>query len=187
MGASSTKKIDVRIIGATHRNLEEMISKGEFREDLYYRINVVPIWLAPLRKRKVDIPLLAEHFIKKYNEENGKTILGFTKEALDQLIKYDFPGNVRELENIIERAIVLCRSDLITTNDLPPNVIQLSEKSIFDPLNLSDGYETKMLVFEKEMLSEALQQAGKNQSAAARLLGITERHFRSRLERTGLK
>ncbi len=187
VGASSTKKIDVRIIGATHRNLEEMISKGEFREDLYYRINVVPIWLAPLRKRKVDIPLLAEHFIKKYNEENGKTILGFTKEALDQLIKYDFPGNVRELENIIERAIVLCRSDLITTNDLPPNVIQLSEKSIFDPLNLSDGYETKMLVFEKEMLSEALQQAGKNQSAAARLLGITERHFRSRLERTGLK
>ena len=187
VGSNVTLKTDVRIISATHRNLEEMISKGEFREDLYYRINVVPVWISPLRKRKTDILLLAEHFINDYKNENGKDIKGLTKEALDKLIKYDFPGNVRELENIIERAVVLCRGEYITSKDLPGNVTQMSEKGILDPYNLTDGYETKINSFEKEMLTEALQQAGGNQSAAARLLGITERHFRSRLERTGLK
>ncbi|MDR3610532.1 MAG: sigma-54 dependent transcriptional regulator [Ignavibacteriaceae bacterium] len=187
VGSEANIKADVRIIGATHRNLEEMITKGEFREDLYYRINVVPIWIAPLRKRKTDIPLLADHFINKYKKENNKEILGLSKEALDQLIKYDFPGNVRELENIIERAIVLCRGEYLTTNDLPVNVNQMSEKGVLDPYNLNDGYELKMNSFERELLTEALQQSGGNQSAAARLLGITERHLRSRLERTGLK
>ena len=187
VGNDTTKKIDVRIIAATHRNLEEMISKGEFREDLYYRINVVQIWLAPLKKRKTDIPLLADHFINKYKKENNKEILGLTKEALDKLIKYDFPGNVRELENIIERAVVLCRGEYIISNDLPVNVNQMSEKGALDPYNLKDGFESKMQSFEKEMLVEALQQSGGNQSAAARILGISERHLRSRLERTGLK
>ena len=187
VGNDTTKKVDVRFIGATHRNLEEMISKGEFREDLYYRINVVQIWLAPLKKRKTDIPSLAYHFINKYKKENNKEILGMSKEALDKLIKYDFPGNVRELENIIERAVVLCRGEYITTNDFPGNVNQISERGVLDPYNLKDGYESKMQSFEKEMLVEALQQSGGNQSAAARLLGITERHLRSRLERTGLK
>jgi DNA-binding NtrC family response regulator len=147
----------------------------------------VQIWLAPLRKRKSDIPLLTDHFINKYKKENSKDILGLTKESLDKLMKYDFPGNVRELENIIERAVVLCRGEYITTNDLPANVNQISEKGVLDPYNLKDGYESKMQSFEKEMLVEALQQSGGNQSAAARLLGITERHLRSRLERTGLK
>jgi DNA-binding NtrC family response regulator len=187
VGDNSIKKIDVRIIAATHRNLEEMISKGEFREDLYYRINVIQIWLAPLKKRKTDIPLLVDHFINKYKKENNKEILGLTKEALDKLMKYDFPGNVRELENIIERAVVLCRGEYITVNDLPVNVNQISEKGVLDPYNLKDGYESKMQSFEKEMLVEALQQSGGNQSAAARILGISERHLRSRLERTGLK
>jgi DNA-binding NtrC family response regulator len=187
VGDNTIKKIDVRIITATHRNLEEMIPKGEFREDLYYRINVVQIWLAPLKKRKTDIPLLADHFINKYNKENNKEILGLTKEALDKLMKYDFPGNVRELENIIERAVVLCRGEYITTNDLPVNINQISERGVLDPYNLKDGYESKIQAFEKEMLIEALQVSGGNQSAAARILGISERHFRSRLERTGLK
>lgn len=187
VGSQSTIKIDVRIIGATHRNLEEMIAQNFFREDLYYRLNVVPIWIAPIRKRKTDIPLLINHFIKKYSEANKKDVKGITKEALDKIIKYDFPGNIRELENIIERGIVLCRSEYLTTKDLPSNIETISEKSILDPLNLENTFEEKMKTFETEMLNEALKQNNGNQSAAARMMGISERHFRSRLERLGLK
>ncbi len=187
VGSQSTINIDVRIIGATHRNLEEMIANNLFREDLYYRLNVVPIWIAPIRKRKTDIPLLIDHFIKKYSEANKKDVKGITKEALDKIIKYDFPGNIRELENIIERGIVLCRSEYLTTKDLPSNIGTISEKSILDPLNLDNTFEEKMKTFETEMLNEALKQNNGNQSAAARMMGISERHFRSRLERLGLK
>lgn len=187
VGAEKSKKIDVRIIGATHRNLEEMISKNEFREDLYYRINVVPVLVSPLRKRKTDIPLLIDHFIKKFAEENQKQVTDITKEALDKLIKYEYPGNIRELENIIEHAVVLTRNEQITLKDLPVGIRSSTEKGILDPYDLSDGYDIKVDTFEKEMLLEALKQANNNQSAAARLLGISERHVRSRLERLGLK
>jgi two-component system NtrC family response regulator len=187
VGSEKSKKIDVRIIGATHRNLEEMIAKGEFREDLYYRINVVPVWIAPLRKRKTDIPILVDHFINKYSLENQKELAGITKEALDKLIKYEYPGNIRELENIIEHAVVLTRTEYITLKDLPAGIRPITEKGVLDPCDLKDGYEIKMNAFEKEMLLEALKQAESNQSAAARMLGISERHIRSRLERLGLK
>ncbi|MBZ0199275.1 MAG: sigma-54 dependent transcriptional regulator [Ignavibacteriaceae bacterium] len=187
VGSQNTISIDVRIIGATHRNLEEMIAQNLYREDLYYRLNVVPIWIAPIRKRKIDIPLLVDHFIIKYGEANKKEVKGITKEALDKIIKYDFPGNIRELENIIERGIVLCRSEYLTTKDLPSNIGSVSEKSILDPLNLDNSYIEKMKSFEIEMLNEALKQNKGNQSASARMLGISERHFRSRLERLGLK
>ncbi|MBI5727617.1 MAG: sigma-54-dependent Fis family transcriptional regulator [Ignavibacteriales bacterium] len=187
VGAEKSKKIDVRIIGATHRNLEEMITKSEFREDLYYRINVVPVLVSPLRKRKIDIPLLIDHFIKKFAEENQKQVTDITKEALDKLIKYEYPGNIRELENIIEHAVVLTRNEQITLKDLPVGIRSSSEKGILDPYDLNDSYDIKVDTFEKEMLLEALRQANNNQSAAARLLGISERHVRSRLERLGLK
>ncbi len=187
VGGEKSKKIDVRIIGATHRNLEEMIAKGEFREDLYYRINVVPVWIAPLRKRKTDIPILVDHFINKYSLENQKELAGITKEALDKLIKYEYPGNIRELENVIEHAVVLTRTEYITLKDLPAGIRPVTEKGILDPCDLKDSYEIKMNAFEKEMLLEALKQAESNQSAAARMLGISERHIRSRLERLGLK
>ncbi len=187
VGGEKSKKIDVRIIGATHRNLEEMITKGEFREDLYYRINVVPVWIAPLRKRKIDIPLLIDHFINKYSVENEKQLSGITKEALDKLIKYEYPGNIRELENIIEHSVVLTRNEYITIKDLPAGICPIAEKGILDPYNLKDGYESKLNYFEKEMLLEALKQSENNKSAAARNLGISERHIRSRLERLGMK
>jgi len=183
IGSNSTLKTDVRIIAATHRDLEEMIKSNEFREDLYYRLNVVTINLPPLRQRKDDIPILVDHFIQKYSSTIGKNITGISKEALDQLIKYDFPGNIRELENMIERAIVLTRDQTITKDDLPISNNDKNNLRAFNPYDLEDNYETKMKLFEKAMISEALNRTNGNKSAAARLLGITERHLRSRLER----
>lgn len=187
IGSNSTIKTDVRIIAATHRNLEEMIKENEFREDLFYRLNVVSINLPPLRQRKDDIPILTDHFIKKFADEINKNIKGITKEALDYLIKYNFPGNIRELENLIERAIVLTRDEYISKNDLPLPTKDKADSRAFDPYNLDDNYETKMKVFESAMIQEALSRTNGNQSAAARLLEITERHLRSRLERLDLR
>ncbi|MBU0472648.1 MAG: sigma-54 dependent transcriptional regulator [Bacteroidetes bacterium] len=187
LGSSTPIKVNVRIIAATHRNLEEMIKNEEFREDLYYRLNVVSVKIPKLRERRVDIPLLVEYFIKKYAEINEKNVSGITSEALDKIVKYNFPGNVRELENMIERAIVLCRDENIGIKDLPLQVDASFEKMILDPQNLDNEYEEKMKSFETEIIKEALNRTNGNQSAAARILNITERHLRSRLERLGLK
>ncbi len=183
IGSGQTLQTDVRIIAATHKNLEKMIEEGTFRQDLYYRLNVVQINIPPLRNRKEDIPLLLNSFIKKYSAETGKTIAGISKEAIDILMKHGFPGNIRELENIIERAAVLCRSEIITKEDLPILSGEKKNNALFDPENLDEGYENKMKAFEKAMIEEALRRTGGNKSAAARLIGISERHLRSRLER----
>ncbi len=187
LGGSKTISIDVRILAATHRNLEEMIEQNEFRDDLYYRLNVISIQIPPLHRRKLDIPVLIDHFIEKFARENHKKIEGMSKEALDQLLKYDFPGNVRELENIIEHAVVLCRTPYISIQDLPVQLHLAGNKAILDPYHLEEGYEKKMHAFEAEMIKEALKRSNGNQSAAARLLDITERHLRSRLEKLGIK
>ncbi len=186
-GGNTTIKVDVRIIAATHRDLEAMIKTNEFREDLFYRLNVVCIHIPPLRKRKSDISILVNHFIKKHSEINQKEVNSITSEAMDQLMKYDFPGNVRELENIVERAVVLCRDNVISQSDLPNQIGKVSEKKIFDPTDLEDGYETKVKSFEKEIITEALSRTNGNKSAAARLLKITERHLRSRIDILGLR
>ncbi len=187
LGGNKTIDIDVRIIAATNRNIEGMLKRGEFREDLYYRLNVVTIFIPPLRRRKTDIPLLIEQFIEKFSRENKKLIKGISREALDQLMKYDFPGNIRELENIIERAVILCRNEYITQHDLPAQLNVISDREIVNPHNLQDGYKKKMKMFEIEIIQEALRLSNGNQSAASRLLNITERHLRSRLEKLGLK
>ncbi len=187
LGGNTTIKVDVRIITATHRNLEEMISANEFREDLFYRLNVVSIHIPNLRQRKSDLPILVDHFIKKHSELNEKSVKSVTSEAMDQLMKYEYPGNIRELENIIERAVVLCRSEYITKADLPNQIGKISEKKLFDPTDLEDSYETKVKSFEKEIILEALSRTNGNKSAAARLLDITERHLRSRIEILGMK
>lgn len=183
VGSNQIFHTDVRIIAATHRNLEEMISKGEFREDLFYRLNVVEIRLPSLRERKEDIPLLINHFIKKFAAATNKDVKGIESDALNYLMKYNFPGNVRELENIIERAVVLTRNEFITKDDLPQlrKISELDRK--LDAFNLDDPYEEKLKAFEKTIINEALSRTNGNKSAAARLLGITERHLRSRLER----
>ena len=183
IGSSNLIHTDVRIIAATHRNLEERIKNGEFREDLFYRLNVVEIVLPSLRQRKEDVPVLADHFIKKYAKENQKEIKGISREALDQLMKYNFPGNVRELENIIERAVVMTRNEFIATEDLPTLTQTKEIDKKMDPYNFDDGYEEKIKLFERTMIQEALNRTNGNKSAAARILGISERHLRSRLER----
>lgn len=187
IGSNKTKKVDVRIIAATHQNLEKMIENNEFREDLFYRLNVVTLNLPSLRERKEDIPILIDHFIRKYSNQNDREISNIKSEALDILMKYNFPGNIRELENIIERAVILSRDNYISTEDLPPQLGKSAEKNIIDPRNLDLPYEEKMKAFETELIKEALNRTNGNQSAAARELDITERHLRSRLERLGLK
>ena len=187
IGGNSTKTVDVRIITATHRNLEEMIKVGEFREDLFYRLNVVSICIPPLRKRKSDIPVLIDHFINKYSQINDKVVNSLSSEAMAQLMKYSSPGNIRELENIIERAVVLCREEIITKSDLPNQISKISEKNIFDPTDLKTGYDSKVKSFETEIILEALSRTEGNKSAAARLLKMTERHLRSRIDILGIK
>ncbi len=186
VGGAQTLKVDVRVITATNRNLEELIRKGLFREDLFYRINVVSITIPPLRERKSDIPLLIQHFIDKYNKENAKEISGITKEAQNILMRYHFPGNIRELENIIERAVVLARENIILTSDLPSGMNADNSRTILDPYNLSDSYSEKIAAFERAMIKEALETKHGNQSQAAKLIGISERHLRSRMQKLNI-
>jgi two-component system NtrC family response regulator len=186
VGGSSTIRVDVRVITATNRNLEELIKKGLFREDLFYRINVVTITLPALRERKTDIPVLIRYFINKYASENQKDIEGISKEAQDYLMRYRFPGNVRELENIIERAVVMARDNIITTYDLPPGLSNTNETSQLDPTDFSVSYTDKVAAFETAMIDAALDAKHGNQSRAAELLGISERHLRSRMTKLNI-
>jgi len=186
VGGTETIKVDVRIITATNRNLEEMIQQGSFREDLFYRINVVAIHIPPLRERKSDIPLLISHFIEKYARENEKDISEISREAQDYLMRYRFPGNIRELENIIERAVVMSRDTLITTSDLPAGLSVTRETVILDPVDFSHSFTEKVAAFETAMIEEALDVKKGNQSQAAKMMGISERHLRSRMQKLGV-
>lgn len=186
LGSSEGIDIDVRIIAATHQNLEQKIKDGSFREDLYYRLNIVSLYIPPLRERKEDILPLIEHFIQKYSKENGRQKLSLSKEAVDILIKYNYPGNVRELENIIERAVVLSRGEIITLNDLPEVVKGFkAEKEIH--INKDATLIEQVEELEKKLIYDALTNANGNQSQAGRLLGITERNLRYKMQKYGIK
>lgn len=186
VGSVESINIDVRIIAATHQNLEKKIKEGTFREDLYYRLNIVSLHIPPLRERREDILPLIEYFVDKYSRENNKQNLSLSKEAVDLLIKYNYPGNVRELENVIERAVVLCRGNLITINDLP-NVIKgfKAEQSIEkgDDASLIEQVEA----LEKKLIFDALSKSDGNQSQAGRILGLTERNLRYKMQKYGIK
>lgn len=186
VGSVESINIDVRIIAATHQNLEKKIKEGTFREDLYYRLNIVSLHIPPLRERREDILPLIEHFVDKYSRENNKQNLSLSKETVDLLIKYNYPGNVRELENVIERAVVLCRGNLITINDLP-NVIKgfKAEQSIEkgDDASLIEQVEA----LEKKLIFDALSKSDGNQSQAGRMLGLTERNLRYKMQKYGIK
>jgi len=164
VGGNEPIKVDVRVVSATNKDLRKAIEKGEFREDLYYRLNVVPIELPPLRERKEDIPLLAQHFLNKFALENKKEVSEFSPEATEFLLGYDWPGNVRELENAIERAAILAKDSLITIADLPQENMSLA-RSTMPEKNLRE--------VEKEHILDVLGETGGNYSEAARLLGIT--------------
>ena len=183
VGSSQTIKADVRVIAAANRNLEEAIQKGTFREDLYYRLNVVTITLPPLRDRKEDIPPLIEHFLKRYSRENKKEVTFLSKEARDLLMHYNYPGNVRELENIIERAVVLCRENILTTQDLPLN-LQDSKVEVA----LERGREGRSLPqaleeIERQEIAKALEKNAWVQTKAAEELGISERVLRYKMKK----
>ncbi len=182
VGGTHTLKTDVRIIAATNKNLEDAVRKGEFREDLYYRLNVFPIYLPPLRERKTDILLLADHFLEKYCAENQKNIRRFSKTAVDMLMQYHWPGNVRELENCIERAVLLCEDDVIQTYNLPPTlqIVQISD--ISSGVSLEDTVEH----LEREKMVEALKTTKGNMAKASQLLGVTERKFAYRAKKYGI-
>ncbi|MFW5701673.1 MAG: sigma-54 interaction domain-containing protein, partial [Bacteroidota bacterium] len=187
LGSNKVIRPDVRIITATNRNLEKMIREGEFREDLYYRFNVVNIDIPPLRSRRLDIPPLIDRFLEKFAGMNKKDVASLSKEARDALMKYDFPGNVRELENIIQRAVVLTREEVITLEDLPDYVKKgnaLSGESEIGEISVGDLNE-KVEQLERQMIEKALDQTGGNQSKAAELLNISERTLRYKLSKYG--
>ncbi|AFH47974.1 Response regulator [Ignavibacterium album JCM 16511] len=186
LGSNESIDIDVRVIAATHQNLEQKIKDGTFREDLFYRLNVISIHLPPLRERKEDVMPLIEYFIKKYSEENDKPEIEISKEAVDYLLKYNYPGNVRELENIIERAVVLSRHNIITVNDLPSNVKGFKTET--DPiLDENKTLNEQVEALEKKLIYDALMRANGNQSLAGRMLGITERNLRYKMQKYGIK
>jgi len=180
LGGLTPIKVDVRILAATNRKLEELVRKGLFREDLYYRLNVVRIYVPPLRERKEDIPLLIDHFIKKHSLRHKKQVKGISKEARDVLIKYDYPGNVRELENIIERAIVLTRKEFITKEDLAG--IQYDEKE-----EKKSTMRSVVESVEKSMILQALSESNWIQTKAASLLGLSERMLRYKMKKYGIE
>ena len=182
VGSNRAITTDVRIITATHRDLEQLMREGRFREDLYYRLNVVTIILPPLRERRQDLPALIEHFLRKFAEKNGKTIQGFSREARDALLRYDYPGNVRELENLVERAIVLTRDDVVSLGELPLTIKE-TRPGADDQTNLSAVVEG----MERRMIVEALDAAGGVQTKAADNLGISERALRYKLRKYGLR
>ena len=172
VGGDKTIKVDVRLIAATSRNLEELVSKNRFREDLYYRLNVVPIFLPPLRERKEDIPLLIEYLLKRFNEENKKNV-SISPEALRLFVDYNWPGNVRELENTIERLVVMSTRNTIKPSDLPINLKLLAPKNILEKESLKTGIKE----IEKSMILDALEKNGGVQAKAARMLGLTPRQI----------
>jgi two-component system response regulator AtoC len=164
VGGNEPIRVDVRVISATNKDLRKAIEKQEFREDLYYRLNVVNIELPPLRERKEDIPLLAQHFLHKFAMENQKEITGFSSEATELVLSYDWPGNVRELENAIERAVILARDSIITIADLPQENPSLA---------CSTGPKKNLKEVEKDHILNVLRETGENYSEAARILGIS--------------
>ena len=186
VGGNETIKVDVRIIAATNRNLEEAIAEKKFREDLYYRLNVIPIVVPPLRERKDDIPLLVDYFIKKFNTDFNKSIQGVDEEALQALMAYDWPGNIRELENVLERAIVLSRSDILTVKDFPETIgVQKRQNNHFSYV---EGQQLNELVeeFEKTIIEQALEKYNGNKLRTAEKLGIHRSTFMSKLKKYGI-
>ncbi|MBI2566512.1 MAG: sigma 54-interacting transcriptional regulator [Candidatus Schekmanbacteria bacterium] len=171
VGGATPIKTDVRVIAATNRDLEALIESGQFRQDLYYRLNVFPIHLPPLRKRVTDIPTLADYFVEKYNQQHQKNIRRISTPAIDMLVAYHWPGNVRELENCIERAVLLSNDDVIHGHHLPPT-IQTAEAS---GTAFTGTLQATLDAVERELLMDALKSSRGNMALAARALGITER------------
>jgi two-component system response regulator AtoC len=175
LGDSKTVKVDVRIITATARNLGDMVNKSLFREDLFYRINVLTIEMPPLRDRREDIPLLAEHFVQKYNQRLGLNIREVHTDCLQRLMNYNWPGNVRELENVVERSMVLAEKDVLTMEILPPELLRQSSGPVRDDVFFWDEFSIKSnsKKLEKQLITKALAETKGNKTKASSLLEIS--------------
>ena len=180
VGGKNKIQVDVRVLSATNRDIEADVEKGEFRSDLYYRLNVITIPIPPLRERTEDIPLLAKHYLEYFNAKNKKDIRGFEPEVLKVIGNYDWPGNVRELENVLERAVILCNYDLINMECLPCK-LKIFGDDVCDPPG-----EFNLLEIEKRIISKALDSTAWNQSRTALLLGISRKQLRTKMKNLGL-
>lgn len=183
LGGTETIKVNVRLIAATNKNLEEAITEGSFREDLFYRLNIFTIFLPPLRERKSDILLLAENFVEKYEREHGKHIKRISTPAIDMLTSYHFPGNVRELENTIERAVLVCDGSVIHGHHLPPTLQTAELTGTVTRVSLEQAVEA----FEQDLIKDTLKTTRGNRSKAARLLETTERIFSYKIKKYGIE
>ena len=179
LGSTKSLTTNARVIAATHRNLDELVKQGEFREDLYYRINVIKLPLPGLAERKEDIPLLVDHFVERFNRLTGKQVVGLSQEAMAALMLHDWPGNVRELENAIEHAFVLCQGELVQLSDLPKHLVP-----VVDGPDLPTGMALKEV--EKRAIYEALERNRWKRVATARELGIDKNTLRRKIKRHGL-
>ncbi len=182
VGGSETLSVDVRLIAATNRDLERAMADGRFREDLYYRLNVFTLCVPPLRERKPDILLLADHFVEKYAQEHDKVVKRISTPAIDMLMSYHWPGNVRELENCMERAVVVCDDAVIHSQHLPPTLQTAEGSGTIPDRSLSGAVAT----LEKEMIMDALKTTRGNQAAAAKLLRVTERVVNYKVKKLGI-
>jgi two-component system NtrC family response regulator len=180
LGGTRTLRVDVRVIAATNRDLEAMVAQGGFRDDLYYRLNVVSIDIPPLRERREDIPALVQLFLQRFAGERPVPVTDVSREAMDLLVKYEYPGNVRELENLVHRAVVLARDRTLTTADLPIRVARMKADGQVEP---AATFVERVSEFERALIVEALDRAGGVQTRAARALGMSERHLRYKLRK----
>jgi len=189
VGGTGEQDVDVRVVAATNRELEAEVARGAFRQDLYYRLNVIELRLPPLRQRREDVPLLVEHFLRRFAKDQGKALSALTPAAIKRLEDYDFPGNVRELENIIERAVALAAGPVIDVEDLPALRTAAVKSSAPTGEIPDDGIDLDRLVadYERAWVQKALDKTGGVRKKAAHLLGITFRSMRYRLEKLGME
>ncbi|OGP84542.1 MAG: two-component system response regulator [Deltaproteobacteria bacterium RBG_16_58_17] len=184
VGSAQTIKVDIRVIAATNKDLEKDVKDGRFREDLYYRLNVVPIVLPPLRERKEDISPLTDHFLALYGEKNRKSLKGLSGKALDLLVRYDWPGNIRELENCIERAVIMAREEVIVPADFPPQIQMLSREEGTNGFNIPSGISLEEM--ERALIVKTLAETDGNRTRASEILGINRRTLQNKLKQYGL-
>jgi Nif-specific regulatory protein len=182
VGGTETIKVNVRLIAATNKDMEEALAKGTFREDLYYRLNVFTIFVPPLRDRKADLLLLADHFLEKFSREHGKSIKRISTPAIDMLVSYHWPGNVREMENALERAVLTCEGQVIHAHHLPPSLQTAEASGTITRVSLADA----VVAYEKDLIQDALKTTRGNRAKAARLLDATERILNYKIKKYGV-
>ena len=187
LGLDHPVPVDARIIAATNKNLEEEVEAGRFREDLFYRINVVNLELPPLRARQEDIPLLAQHFLNKFAENSGKSVRGFTPGAMDVMLRYSWPGNVRELENAVERAVVLLVGELVGERELPPQILSQTRHGEEENTHSEFTPGTTLREMERAVILKTLEETGNNKSETAKLLGINRKTLHLKLQKYELE